>query len=39
LEKTRNILQNHQPDPLPEKVLAELKNIIEETERELQGKK
>jgi len=35
LEKTREILQNHQPDPLPENVLAELKKIIEETEKEL----
>jgi len=35
LEKTRDILQNHQPDPLPEKVLAELKKIVEETEKEL----
>jgi trimethylamine--corrinoid protein Co-methyltransferase len=39
LEKTRDILQNHQPDPLPEKVLAELKYIIEETEKELKGRK
>jgi trimethylamine--corrinoid protein Co-methyltransferase len=35
LEKTRDILQNHQPDPLPAKVLAELKNIIAQTEKEL----
>ena len=39
LEKTRDILQNHQPDPLPEKVLAELKYIIEETEKELKREK
>ena len=35
LEKTRDILQNHQPDPLPERVLKELKDIIAETEKEL----
>jgi trimethylamine--corrinoid protein Co-methyltransferase len=34
LEKTRDILQNHQPEPLPEKVLAELKSIIKEAEGE-----
>jgi trimethylamine--corrinoid protein Co-methyltransferase len=35
LEKTRTILQNHQPDPLPENILAELRRIIAETEKEL----
>jgi trimethylamine--corrinoid protein Co-methyltransferase len=35
LEKTRDILQNHKPDPLPETVLAEMRSIITETEREL----
>ena len=35
LDKTRDILQNHQPDPLPERVLKELKDIIAETEKEL----
>jgi trimethylamine--corrinoid protein Co-methyltransferase len=35
LEKTRNILQNHQPDPLPERVLADIRSIITETEEEL----
>ena len=25
LEKTRNILESHQPDPLPEKVLADIR--------------
>ena len=35
LEKTRDILLNHQPEPLPEKVLAQLRSIITETEGEL----
>jgi trimethylamine--corrinoid protein Co-methyltransferase len=35
LEKTRDILQNHQPDPLPEKVLADIRSIIIETQEEL----
>ena len=35
LEKTRTILQNHQPEPLPENILAELRRIIAETEKEL----
>jgi trimethylamine--corrinoid protein Co-methyltransferase len=39
LEKTRYILQNHQPDPLPSKVQKELKRIIKETEKELKEKK
>jgi trimethylamine--corrinoid protein Co-methyltransferase len=39
LEKTRYILQNHHPDPLPAKVQKELKRIIEETEKELMMKK
>ena len=35
LEKTRDILQNHRPDPLPDKVRAEMRSIIIETEGEL----
>ena len=35
LEKTRYILQNHQPDPLPEKVLSDIRSIITETQDEL----
>jgi trimethylamine--corrinoid protein Co-methyltransferase len=35
LEKARDILQNHQPDPLPDKVQAEMRSIITETEGEL----
>jgi trimethylamine--corrinoid protein Co-methyltransferase len=35
LYKTRDILKNHQPEPLPENVLKKLKDIIAETEREL----
>ena len=35
LEKTRDILQNHQPEPLPEKVLADIRSLITETEGEL----
>ena len=36
-EKTCNILQNHKPEPLPEKVLKEMQAIIVETEAELDG--
>jgi len=28
-------LQNHQPDPLPEEALAQMRSIITETEGEL----
>ena len=35
LEKTRSILESHQPDPLPEKVLADIRSIITETQEEL----
>jgi len=35
LEKTRHILQNHQPEPLPEKVLGDMRSIITETQNEL----
>ena len=35
MQKTRDILQNHKPEPLPEKVLAEMRSIITETEGEL----
>jgi trimethylamine--corrinoid protein Co-methyltransferase len=35
LEKTREILETHQPEPLPEKVQAEIHSIITETEGEL----
>ena len=35
LEKTRGILQNHQPDPLPDKVLADIRSLITETEGEI----
>jgi trimethylamine--corrinoid protein Co-methyltransferase len=34
-EKTRDILKNHQPEPLPEKVLADIRSLITETEGEL----
>ena len=34
-EKTRHILQNHQPEPLPDRVLADMKAVISETEEEL----
>ena len=34
-EKTRDILQNHKPPPLPDKVLADMQSIIRETEEEL----
>ena len=35
VEKTREILQTHQPEPLPEKVQTEMRSIITETEEEL----
>ena len=39
LEKTRDILENHKPEPLPEKVLAEMRAIIAETEEEMDADK
>ncbi len=36
-EKTCDILQNHKPEPLPDKVLKEMQAIIVETEAELEG--
>jgi len=35
LEKTRYILQNHKPEPLPDKVIVDIQSIIKETEDEL----
>ena len=35
VEKTREILETHQPEPLPEKVQTEMRSIITETEGEL----
>jgi len=35
VEKTRDILLHHKPQPLPEKVAADIKAIIKETEGEL----
>jgi len=34
-EKARQILETHQPEPLPDNVLAKLRSIIEEAEEEL----
>jgi trimethylamine--corrinoid protein Co-methyltransferase len=34
-EKAREILETHQPDPLPDGVLTDIRSIIEETEKEL----
>ena len=34
-EKAREILETHQPDPLPNGVLTEIRSIIEEAEKEL----
>ncbi len=34
-EKTRDILQNHKPQPLPDKVVEDIQTIISETEEEL----
>ena len=35
LEKTRYILQNHRPAPLPDQAVKEIQSIIRETEEEL----
>ena len=35
LEKTRDILKNHKPEPLPEKIQTDIRSIITETEGEL----
>ena len=35
LEKTRYILQNHKPAPLPDQAVKEIQSIIRETEEEL----
>ncbi len=35
LAKVRTILENHEPDPLPEEVLLKIRSIVEETEAEL----
>jgi len=37
LEKTRDILQNHRPEPLSENVAADIRAIITETQEELQS--
>jgi len=34
-EKARHILETHQPEPLPEEVLAKLRSIVEEAEEEM----
>lgn len=39
LEKARWILANHQPDPLPDDVLGQIRQIVERTERELNQEK
>ena len=36
-EKTRDILMNHKPEPLPDNVLKDIQAIITETEGELEG--
>jgi trimethylamine--corrinoid protein Co-methyltransferase len=35
MEEARYILENHRPDPLPDKVLGTLRSIVEEAESEL----
>jgi len=35
LEKARWILENHKPDPLPDDVLAKIRSIVVEAEKEL----
>jgi len=36
--KVRYILENHRPDPLPEKVLAEIRSIVVETKKKWEFK-
>ncbi len=38
LEKTRDILKNHKPKPLPQKVLTQMRSIITDTEGELKDR-
>jgi trimethylamine--corrinoid protein Co-methyltransferase len=38
LQKTRDILQNHKPAPLPENVLSDMRTVIKETEAEMADK-
>ena len=38
LEKARQILETHQPEPLPEDVLATMRGIVEEAEEEMGAK-
>jgi trimethylamine--corrinoid protein Co-methyltransferase len=38
-EEARRILETHQPEPLPEEVLAKLRSIVEEAEEEMGVKK
>ena len=38
-QEARHILETHQPEPLPEEVLAKLRSIVEEAEEELGVKK
>lgn len=37
LEKTRDILKNHRPQPLPENILVDIRSIIDEAHEELAG--
>lgn len=37
LEKARWILETHHPDPLPDKILQEIRTIVEETEAEIKS--
>jgi trimethylamine--corrinoid protein Co-methyltransferase len=34
-QKARYILENHQPDPLPDHVISRIRKIVTETEREM----
>ena len=35
MAEARHILENHQPDPLPQEVVAKLRSIVQEAEKEL----
>lgn len=39
LEKARDILKTHKPDPLPDDVLSRMRSIVEETEAEIAEEK
>ena len=37
MEKARDLLATHQPEPLPDDVLAEIRGIVDKADRERAG--